>query len=184
MFPMLQWIHAANIQSYRDFGTPVECPSAEPWQQGPAAPVESLSVGRAWGVCEDGPRDYKSLALLASYLVAAVLLGLVVAIVSENRGSSRLSSIALGATFGFFATWLPLVLVQSIRCALWRFTRGYPFVQGSIVHITSGPHRGRCGRLVGVGHVPWIVEVEFLTSERGRNWYSAGRLRQRTEEEV
>jgi hypothetical protein len=105
-----------------------------------------------------------------------VVLGTLIAVVAESRGCSRFGSIAMGAGYSVVGSWFVGYLYGSARCAVWRLTRGYPFVKGDIVTITSGPHRGDCGRVVTIGQAPWILGIELDKSNQ-ITYFSVGELK-------
>jgi hypothetical protein len=118
----------------------------------------------------------RALLVLAFYLLLNVTVGTCIAIVMQSRGYGWIASILLGAASSVYAFALLADIINHIRYAIWRRTRGYPFAKGDFVEVTSGSLRGAHGRVVALGQAPWVFEVEIENTHR-TNEFSAGRLR-------
>jgi len=118
----------------------------------------------------------KGVLFLAGFVLLAVGVSICVAMDLEGRGEARIVAILIGAACGVIVAWMLACIVQRIRCAVWRLSRGYPFARGDVVEITSGRHRGQHGEVVSVGQAPWIVEIAFH-DQPGTDRFWAGHLR-------
>jgi hypothetical protein len=120
--------------------------------------------------------DREARFVMIFFLAVALIVGTCITVAAETDGCSRAAAIGIGAFGGVVTAWLPLYLLQSLRCTIWRWTRGYPFAKGDIVEITSRPHCGLRGRVMSIGQAPWILEV-FVESAGEADTFSAGQLR-------
>ena len=118
----------------------------------------------------------RDLRFLAFYVVLNVAVGTYIAIMMESHGYAWTGAIPIGAACSVVAFHIFADIFNTIHCAIWRRTRGYPFAKGDLVEVTSGPYCGAHGRVVWIGQAPWIFEIA-IENTHGLSEFSAGCLR-------
>jgi hypothetical protein len=120
-----------------------------------------------------------SIWIVLAWLAGIVVLAIVMAESARDDGSTYFFAVLYGAAGATAIVLGALWIYWGIRRDIWRRTRGFPFQIADTVEVTSGPYRGRRGKIESYDQGEFYFQVT-LDGDESRTepiWFRVTELR-------
>jgi len=112
------------------------------------------------------------------FLAGMTALGALIAIEIEAEVESFAAAVLWGAAVSTGLVLTAINVWSAIQRAIWRRTRGYPYMVGDAVEVTRGRYRSIRGRIVSIGQFEASYQIDLQNVGQGVcGWINAAKLR-------